>query len=70
MAKNVFMPIGQSLFNMNVLQRDLISAEPSRSGTGLTLVGITEGSGWRCEMEITTPALMNLLNDDLPSKSN
>lgn len=69
MTKNVFMPIGTSIYNISLLQASLLEAESTAQEGVLKLSVITTAGVVQCEMAITHPELLDILNADLPCKN-
>lgn len=70
MTKNVFMPIGTSIYNMSLLQSNLLEAEATDQTGIMKLSLVFNGRLVQCQMAVSHPELLNLLNDNLPGEND
>lgn len=63
------MPVGTSIYNMSQLQANLLEAESTAQEGVMKLSILTNRGMVQCEMSITHPELLNILNADLPCKT-
>lgn len=70
MTKNVFMPIGTSIYNMSLLQANLLEAEETDQTGIMKLSLVFNGRMVQCQMSVSHPELLNLLNDNLPGEKS
>ncbi len=69
MTKNVFMPIGTSIYNMTLLQQNLLEAESTDQDGMMKLSLVFNGRLIQCQMAISHPELLTILNDNLPERN-